>query len=82
MTSDGLLEMGADVLAVLERYIERSEQRRDYRQDHGRGLSKQHIVQLEEIRLRLDNIIAPAPDVAELKAEFDKLSEQLEAIDV
>jgi hypothetical protein len=76
--TDGLLEQGADVLVALERYVERSEQRRDYREGHGRTLSKAHRQQLEDLRQRIDMIIDPPADVSALKAEFDSLCEQLE----
>ena len=77
---DGLLEMGADVLAVVERYIERSEARAAYREEHNRTLSKLHRRQLEDLRARLDRIIEPAPDTATLRATFRDLEERLEAI--
>jgi hypothetical protein len=79
--SDGLLEQGADVLAAVDAYVSRSEQRQSYREEHNRTLSKAHRQQLEGLRERLDRIIDPAPDTATLRAEFDGLCERLEAIE-
>lgn len=78
---NALLEQGADVLAVLECYVERSEQRRDYRELHGRKLSQVHVAQLADLRQRIDMIVDPAPDMAKMKADFDKLCEQLEGLE-
>jgi len=80
-TTDGLLTQGDDVLASLERYVERTEGRLAYRQEHGRGLSKAALGQLADLRQRIDMIVDPAPDMAKMKADFDKLCEQLEGLE-
>ena len=77
---NALLEQGADVLAVLECYVERSEQRRDYRELHGRKLSQVHVAQLADLRQRLDMIIDPPASAEALRREFEELQRRLEGI--
>jgi len=76
----GLLEEGAALVAALEAYVKRSEDRLAYRKERGRELSKQHRQQLEGVlaavdalRGRLKAILEPLPDAEELLARFQDL---------
>jgi len=78
-----LQDEGATVLAALETYIARCEDRLAYRREHGRQLSKAHLDALGELgqrlntlRERLDAIVGP--DVAKLYEEFKELRRQLD----
>ena len=85
--TQGLLKQGADVLAALDAFIRRSEERLEYRQEHGRTLSKAHRQQLTALRERFDAlsgrleaVLEPPPDGEALKAEFEGLRERLEGL--
>lgn len=77
-----LLDEGAAVLAAVESYIKRSEDRASYRQKHRRSVSGGHkaqltalLVTLDALRDRLRAILGP--DAEELRAEFERLSAEM-----
>ena len=79
--TDGLLEMGEKTLVAVDAYVQRSEERRDYRETHGRKLSQVHVAQLADLRERLTDILDPPADMTTLKAEFQSLCERLEGLE-
>jgi len=78
--ADSLLAQGENAIAVVERYVDRSEERRDFREGCGRKLSHQHIAQLIDLRQRLDALIDPPKATEALRREFEELSARLEGI--
>jgi hypothetical protein len=79
---EGLLDEGRLVLAAVESYIKRSEDRAGYRREHGRDLSKAHKAQLTALLGRLDALrdrlkAILGPDAEELRAQFERLSTEL-----
>jgi hypothetical protein len=79
--SDSLLAQGENAIAAVAAYIERSEERAAYREEHNRTLSKAHAAQLADLRQRIDMIIDPPADTATLRREFEELQRRLEGIE-
>jgi hypothetical protein len=83
--SESLLDQGAAILASLDAYVNRSEDRAAYRQEHGRSLSVGHkgqlaalLAALSSLRSRLTGILTPAPDPEELRQSFERTCARLE----
>lgn len=86
--SEGLLDQGAAVLAAVESYIKRSEDRAAYRREHGRALSAQHkaqlaalVARLDGLRERLTAILEPAPTGEELRRAFEAACARLAGLE-
>jgi len=77
------------ILASLDAYLGRSEDRLAYRQQHGRTLSQAHrealsgLAQaLSALRERIQAILEPPPDPEELRADFEAACARLEQMEV
>ena len=85
--SASLLGQGAAVVAAVESYLTRSEDRLLFRQQHNRALSKAHRDALSELAKelgalqgRLTAILEPTPDLEELRAQFEAACARLEGL--
>jgi len=88
MSEPHLVDRVRQVAADVEKLTAESEDRQAYRRAHGRDLSAAHkaalanlSVKLGDLRDRLVALVAPAPDVEGLRAEFEGLQARLERME-